>query len=187
MIKSGIFLLCLITLSLCAPPQPSYPYSTTMLRTHHFKTEPFLSIYEELSAYTDNGELWEAINIEIGWPFSIRDAKDTHVLGLRVVYRYDDIVSPTSFEQWYYMTDVDNVEHCVSHRTIPMNPAKVTYLGQEAIRNIDSIGYLSQDTVTGVNTTTWYTQDVDGSMYPFRIISENPDSPRYSEFHYLPD
>jgi len=71
------------------PPASKYPFSTTMLRTHHYSNDkPFLSIYEQLSVrMTPDGHRQEAYHIFPGWPFSIRDANDTHILGIRVLPR----------------------------------------------------------------------------------------------------
>jgi hypothetical protein len=71
-----------------SPPASKYPFSTTMLRTHHYSDKPFLSIYEQLSVrMTPDGHRQEAYHIFPGWPFSIRDANDTHILGIRVIPR----------------------------------------------------------------------------------------------------
>lgn len=55
------------------PPTPPTPYTTTMLRTHHFVSAEFLSIYEQLSVKTDvkTGALMKAYHIFPGFPFSM--------------------------------------------------------------------------------------------------------------------
>ena len=170
-----------------SPPKSSYPYSTTMLRTHHYPPpKVFLSIGEELSSYQDkDGSVWQATNIVTGWPYSIRDEAGTTILGIRVVYRYDaDPTIATEYDEWYYMTDLDGVETCISYTSGKFNKQITTYLGTSTIRGIEAEGWLQTDSVTMNNITTWYSPDVEG-MYPFRTKTDYAD--QQSEIGWILD
>jgi hypothetical protein len=119
--------------------------------------------------------VWQATNIVTVWPYSIRDEAGTTVTGIRVVYHYDaDPAIATNFEEWYYMTDLDGVEACISHTSGEFNEQITTYLGTSTIRGIGAEGWLKIDTVTSNNVTTWYTPDVEG-VFPFRIKTDYAD------------
>jgi hypothetical protein len=178
--------------SASSPPTPTFPYSTTMLRTHRFapSTPPtvFLSIYEEMSVYQDDqtGHVWSAVNIDTGWPFSIRDADDTYIAGMRVVYEYDSATDPTYFNEWYYMTDPNGTEYCVQQVKVEYNPLITTSVGSKTIRGAETEGWMVQDTVTGINTTTYYTPDVEGT-FSFRTVNEYPRTENAAEWGYVLD
>eukprot|EP00466_Bigelowiella_natans_P007723 jgi/Bigna1/131740/aug1.15_g6448 len=171
-----------------ASPQPvkiPMPYMTTMLRTHKFNGGvEFLSIYEQLSVRDGDseGDVDSAYHIFPGVPFSMRDANDTTVLGIRVVYRFR--ASEESTETFYYLTDLDHNERCVSHtvRSTPVGEAE--YIGNSTLRGgVPVQGYIVKDGKGG-STTTFYTQELRGPpnangtgitvSYPFRIQVAHP-------------
>lgn len=171
-----------------SPPQPPLPYTTTMLRTHHFATKEFLSIYEQLSVRSMPGQpavTESAYHIFPGLPFSMRDANNTIVLGIRVVYQ-DNGTDTTTF---YFLTDTDGNERCVRHAVGP-SPATspAVSIGEATIRGIPGLpGWVVNDTSTGVVTTTHYVADEgnDAPQFPFRIELLYP--PGGAEVGYLLD
>eukprot|EP00759_Apiculatamorpha_spiralis_P032457 PhF_6_TR33859/c1_g1_i4/m.49682 len=91
-------------------PKVVLPYTTTMLRTHHYRTQDYLSIYEQFSTrafpWSTDGSFQEAYHIFPGFSFSMRDPNNTIINGIRVVYTYN--VTARTKEVFYYITSVDN-------------------------------------------------------------------------------
>eukprot|EP01130_Rhizamoeba_saxonica_P010160 TRINITY_DN4165_c0_g1_i1.p2 TRINITY_DN4165_c0_g1~~TRINITY_DN4165_c0_g1_i1.p2 ORF type:complete len:230 (+),score=41.86 TRINITY_DN4165_c0_g1_i1:753-1442(+) len=143
-------------------PDVTYPYSTTLLRTHHFAdNKTFLSIGEELSARLNaDGGVEEVYYIFPGWPFDMRDAAHTMALGIRAIlsYSYDQ----TSMEEWYFITDTNGIEKCVAHKIIPLQPLNMKYQGTETIRGINT--QVFQSTGSKSVTTQYFTEDVNGPI-----------------------
>lgn len=148
-------------------PEPPMPYSTTLLRTHHYAQDLFLSVGELLSVKKKpDGHTWEAYMIEPGWPFDLRDdpVHPTIVLGLRVVYEY----TSTNYTIWYYATNLDGVEECILYGNYAYRPFSPSFLGTAIVRGIETDVWNESDT-TGTNTTYYLTKDLGDNMYPFRI------------------
>ena len=150
------------------------PYSTTLLRTHHYAAERFLSVGELLSVNTTaDGHVWEAYMIAPGWPFDLRDdpTSPTVVLGLRVVYEY----TATNYTIWYYATDLSGEEDCILYGTYPYRPFTPSAQGAAVIRGIDTTVWVDTDPSSGVVTTHYLTPDLDNAQYPFRIHVAYPE------------
>ena len=155
------------------PPAP-LPYSTTLLRTHHYAAALYLSVGEELSVKgTPDGHTWEAYMIAPGWPFDLRDdpVDPTVVLGLRVVYEY----TPSNYTIWYYATDVAGAEDCILYATYPYRPFQPTAQGAATVRGIETEVWVDTDPATQTTTTHYLTLDLGGRLYPFRIHVAYPE------------
>ena len=132
---------------------------------------------EEQTAKQDaDGSVWLAVNIVPGWSFSVRDADDTIISGIRVVYHYDaDPSVATQYEEWYYMTDADGVETCQANKNVTIAKQDMTYLGPSCcIRGAAVEGWESVDSDSGNSVSTWYAPDVNGT-FPFRTKTKYAD------------
>ena len=106
----------------------------------------------------------------------MRDANNTIVLGIRVVYRVRAGNTSTS----YFLTDLDGNERCVQHVTQPnaVAPPAVS-VGTSTVRGISDVEGWSVTLPNGQKTTTYYVHETRGgpysngtgvpAMYPFRI------------------
>jgi len=159
-----------------AYPAPPLPYSTTLLRTHHYADALFLSVGEELSVRQPvaGGSVWEAYMIAPGWPFDLRDdpTDPTVVNGLRVVYEY--AAANGTYTIWYYATNLDGVEECLTHGTYAWRPFQPDYEGEAVVRGIATDVWRDYDPGTGVTTTHFVTPDLGGALYPFRVHTRYP-------------
>eukprot|EP00050_Salpingoeca_kvevrii_P009605 m.309679 g.309679 ORF g.309679 m.309679 type:complete len:225 (+) comp23582_c0_seq1:126-800(+) len=172
------------------------PYTTTMLRTHHFASAEFLSIYEQLSVRksTNSTGFVEAYNIFPGVAFSMRDGNDTTVLGIRAVYEHN--TPANQVEIFYYVTDLNGNERCLSHSKRPVQATDTRYSGSAEIRGgIQTQTWTSMVPNSPASTTTYYVKEARGPVnangtgttvqYPFRIQVAN--APGSAEIGYVLD
>lgn len=172
-------LLAVLLASACAQtfPEVPSPFSTTLLRTHHYADALYLSVGEELSVKTTaDGHLWEAYMIAPGWPFDLRDdpTDPTVVLGLRVVYEYV-YGADAHYNMWYYSTNTAGEEECLVQGTYDVPAFEPTYKGNETVRGIETEVWVNDDEAAGTQTTYYMTPDLDGELYHFRIHVAFPE------------
>lgn len=172
------------------PPTAPLPYTTTMLRTHHFSSAEFLSIAEELSvrALSPSGPPGheEAYYIFPAVPFSMRDANKTVVRGIRAVFRHTSDSAGSYKETWYFLTGTDGIERCVRHSLTNVTVATSRKLDPEILLRggILTKAWVTESEGTGGSTTTYYVEEKRGDpeasgsgkwvSYPFRISVVHP-------------
>eukprot|EP00040_Diaphanoeca_grandis_P008868 m.46690 g.46690 ORF g.46690 m.46690 type:complete len:255 (-) comp20308_c0_seq1:49-813(-) len=190
------FGVCLHGQDIDGPPSVPLPYTTTMLRTHRFRSTEFLSIAEQLSVRSLNitGVGYEeAYYIFPGVPFSMRDPNNTIVSGIRAVFQHTE----ASIEVFYYLTSVEGIEQCVRHsKTAVDRSDQPIYVGASSIRGgITTDGWVTTNKTQGGNSTTYYVSELRGDPaasgqgdpvhYPFRIVVVDP--PGGPEYGYVLD
>ena len=182
------------------PPLVPLPYTTTMLRTHNFYNAEFLSIAEQLSVKglnysgpSDNANYEEAYNIFPPVPFSMRDANNTVVQGIRAVFRYAGHAGVAkSKETFYFLTDLAGEERCVKHvmQALPSPPLATPLSPSPPLRGGISVDAWVVAPAGGGSTTTAYVNETRGDPaasgpgeavhYPFRIsVVHPPGGPEY--------
>eukprot|EP00656_Telonema_subtile_P049290 TRINITY_DN6088_c0_g1_i1.p1 TRINITY_DN6088_c0_g1~~TRINITY_DN6088_c0_g1_i1.p1 ORF type:complete len:263 (-),score=60.99 TRINITY_DN6088_c0_g1_i1:197-985(-) len=166
------------------PPTSPLPYTTTMLRTHNYTSAEFLSIYEQLSVRAGTGHVQQqqAFHIFPGLPFSMRDANDTTILGIRVVYNHLPLTAQT--ETFYYLTDLNSNERCLSHKVSTSSPNPPVQLGNTSIRGGVPVTGWREDFDGGQSESTYYVTEARGpanangtggpAVYPFRVVMVDP-------------
>ena len=124
------------------PPDPAVPsvplpWTTTQQRTHTFTNAEFLSIAEEQSMRkSTDGFDQQGFSIFPATPFSIRNAQDTIVKGMRAVFTTSPS-SPGWVHEVIFLTPLEGPEYCFANyaRTMkvtsvaPASPYKATIRG----------------------------------------------------------
>ena len=129
--------------------------------------------------------LKEVYNIFPGVPFSMRDANDTVVLGIRAIFQYTSCSGVPFKETFYYLTGTDGVERCARHIKAPVaDSAPPVAARNTTLRGgVPVVGWATTS-ATGGGTTTYYAEEMRGdapasgkgvpAWYPFRIIVTDP-------------
>ena len=181
------------------PPVVPLPYTTTMLRTHHFAAAEFLSIAEELSVQavpgSAGGNFEEAYYIFPAVPFSMRDANETVVRGIRAVFQHTSDSLASYKETWYFLTGLDGVERCAHHSLVNVTVSTPTFKEATTLRGGIEVKGWAEPIGLGGSTTTYYAQEkrddavASGAgkvvSYPFRIDVVHP--PGGGEIGYVLD
>lgn len=127
------------------------PYSTTMLRTHHYVDgSPFLSIYEELSARPTAEGSAVVINIRPGFAFEL--SPGTVITRIRAVMLSSPARNET--QELYYVYDSTGNEKCLKNSTSPTPSRAAEPLGVHTVRNLPGLAVWAQVGPDGTRTET---------------------------------